>query len=41
MTYNDILLIAKKLDKDIKEKIDADVDERIESLKSGDLTSFK
>lgn len=37
MTYNEILNIAKKLDKEIKKKIDNDVEERMEILAKGEL----
>lgn len=37
MTYNEIVNIAKRLDKDVKLKIDKEVEERLEILKEGDL----
>jgi hypothetical protein len=37
MTYNDIINIAKRLDKDTQKKIDKDVEERLEILKEGDV----
>lgn len=38
MTYNDIINIAKKLDKETQKRIDADVEDRVEILKEGDLS---
>ena len=38
MTYNDIINIAKKLDKETQKRIDADVEERVEILKEGELS---
>ena len=38
MTYDEIAVIAKRLDKDKKRQIDLDVEERMEILKQGNLT---
>ena len=38
MTYNDIVSIAKRLDKETKERIDEGVEERMEILSKGKLT---
>lgn len=38
MTYNDIINIAKRLDKETQKRIDKDVEERVEILKEGDLS---
>ena len=38
MTYNEIIQIAKRLDKEVKERIDEAVEERMEILAAGDLT---
>ena len=38
MTYEEISIIAKRLDKNTKRQIDLDVEERMEILKQGNLT---
>lgn len=39
MTYNEVINIARRLDKETQEKIDKEVEERLEILREGDLNN--